>query len=55
MMHWIEMNHWLWTWEAWRRIRYGLMERAYEDTDRRIERGVVLHKFKVAYVFLTTH
>ncbi|XLU48128.1 hypothetical protein S245_042942, partial [Arachis hypogaea] len=20
LMHWMEMNHWLWTWEAWGRV-----------------------------------
>ena len=26
-----EMNHWLWTWREWERVKYGLMGRALED------------------------
>lgn len=26
-----EMNHWPWTWRAWERVKYGLMDKALGD------------------------
>lgn len=31
LMHLGEVNHWLWIWEVWARVKYGLMGRALED------------------------
>lgn len=30
-MHLGEMNHWLWIWEVWARVKCGLTGRALED------------------------
>jgi hypothetical protein len=31
-MHLKEMSLWLWIWEVWRRVKYGSMGKALEDT-----------------------
>ena len=35
-MHLMEMSHWLWTWEAWGKVKYGSMVRVLEDIGQRM-------------------
>lgn len=41
-MHLEEMSHWLWTCAAWVKAKFGLMDRALEDTGWLMQREIAV-------------